>query len=136
MTPNQARRRFARARVARLATVRPGGGPHVVPVVFAVEHERLVFVVDDKPKRTRELARLANIAAEPRVSVLVDHYSESWEQLWWVRADGLARVTREPEELHDAIEVLARKYVPYRSSPPQGPAVLVEIDRWSHWSAD
>ena len=30
------RRRFAASAVARLATVRPDGAPHVVPVVFAL----------------------------------------------------------------------------------------------------
>jgi PPOX class probable F420-dependent enzyme len=68
------RERFAEARVAHLATVRPDGAPHLVPIVFALEDDRVYTAIDDKPKRTRELQRLANIAADPRVSVLVDSY--------------------------------------------------------------
>lgn len=52
----EAERRFREARVARLATVRPNGAPHVVPVVFALQHETVWLVVDEKPKRTRELS--------------------------------------------------------------------------------
>jgi hypothetical protein len=40
MDEKEARARFAAARVARLATVRPDGGPHLVPVVFVLEGER------------------------------------------------------------------------------------------------
>jgi len=88
-----ARDLFTGASVARLATVRPDGRPHLVPIVFAVAGDVIVTAVDEvKPKRTRALARLANIAAEPRVSVLADHYDEDWTRLWWVRADGTATV--------------------------------------------
>ncbi|MDP9296456.1 MAG: pyridoxamine 5'-phosphate oxidase family protein, partial [Actinomycetota bacterium] len=49
------RERLAGGRVAHLATVRPDGGPHVVPIVFALEGDRLYTAIDDKPKRTRGL---------------------------------------------------------------------------------
>src|SRR3954468_11111345 len=68
--------RFAACRVARLATVRESGEPHLVPIVFAVTGAVIHTAVDAKPKRTRHLRRLANIAANPRVSVLADHYDE------------------------------------------------------------
>ena len=58
MTPAEARERFAAARVARLATADAGGRPHLVPVVFAVDGERIYTVVDAKPKRTTALRRL------------------------------------------------------------------------------
>ena len=35
---------------ARLATVRPDGSPHVVPIVFALVGDRLVTAVDAKPE--------------------------------------------------------------------------------------
>ena len=84
-----ARALFAAARVARLATVTPDGSPHVVPIVFAVDGDTIYTAVDGKPKRSRQLQRLANIAAHPRVTVLADRYDEDWSQLWWVRADGV-----------------------------------------------
>ncbi len=64
--------------------------PHLVPVVFAVDHEVIYTAVDAKPKTTQRLRRLANINANPRVTLLVDHYAEDWTQLWWVDPDGIA----------------------------------------------
>jgi PPOX class probable F420-dependent enzyme len=134
MTPGDARRRFAEGRVARLATVRADGAPHLVPIVFALDGDRLVFAVDEKAKRERYLRRLDNIAREPRVSILVDRYDERWDELWWVRADGRARVLDDPDDERAAIDLLASKYEQYRRERPRGPAVAVEIDGWGSWS--
>ena len=124
--------RFATARVARLATVAVDGTPHVVPIVFAVDGDTIYSAVDGKPKRSRQLRRLANIAAQPRVSVLVDQYDEDWSRLWWVRADGAATV-------HDsspaARELLAAKYPQYSGVPLDGPFLHIAVARWSDWSA-
>ena len=83
MSPEEARGRFAQARVARLATVGADGRPHLVPIVFAVAeragHDVIYSVVDAKPKRTTALRRLANVAENPPVSLLVDHYEEDWD---------------------------------------------------------
>src|SRR5439155_3699218 len=84
----QARKRLGEARVARLATADAGGVPHVVPFVFVLDGETIYWAVDEKPKRTRDLKRLANIRANPNVDVVVDHYDEDWRTLWWVRASG------------------------------------------------
>jgi nitroimidazol reductase NimA-like FMN-containing flavoprotein (pyridoxamine 5'-phosphate oxidase superfamily) len=46
LRPDEARRRFAAARVARLATITPDGRPHIVPVTFAVEGVRFYSIVD------------------------------------------------------------------------------------------
>ena len=92
MTGPEARRRFVASRIARLATADAGGIPHVVPIVFAVDADRVYSAVDGKPKRTWALRRLANITVNPNVAVLVDHYADDWSTLWWARADGTARV--------------------------------------------
>src|SRR3990172_11041365 len=102
MDEREARARFGAARVARLATVRPDGAPHVAPVVFALDGDAVWLVVDEKPKRHRRLQRLVNVGAEPRVSLLVDSYDEDWSRLWWGRADGRARVVGEGPELESA----------------------------------
>jgi PPOX class probable F420-dependent enzyme len=126
--------RFASATVARLATVGSTGQPHLVPITFALLDERtLITAVDHKPKRTTRLKRLQNIAANPQVSVLVDHYDEDWQQLWWVRADGRARVEKAAPA--GAAETLVGRYEQYRDRPPQGPFVVVDIQRFSSWSA-
>ncbi len=126
MTPAE---RFASVRVARLATVTPDGAPHLVPIVFALAGDVIHTAVDGKPKRHRNLRRLANIAHEPRVSVLADHYDDDWAELWWVRADGRATVTDEPEP------ALLARYPQYSVQPPPGPFLRIEVTSWHAWSA-
>jgi PPOX class probable F420-dependent enzyme len=132
--PALSRERFGAARVARLATVSVDGHPHLVPVVFALDGEVIYTAVDAKPKSTLELRRLANIEANPAVTLLVDHYDEDWTRLWWVRADGLARIASEPERSL-ALALLARRYPQYRDEPPPGPVIAVDVSRWSGWTA-
>jgi PPOX class probable F420-dependent enzyme len=122
--------RFASATVARLATVGADGAPHLVPIVFALVGETIHSAVDAKPKRHRGLKRLANIAAEPRVSVLADHYADDWTTLWWVRADGVARVLPESPA---GLDALVAKYPQYRVTPPPGPFVEISVRRWTAW---
>jgi PPOX class probable F420-dependent enzyme len=134
VTPHEARQRFASALVARLATVGATAQPHIVPIVFALAGETIYSVVDAKPKRTTELRRLRNVRSNPLVSVLVDHYDDTdWDALWWVRADGSARVLAadSPEASH-AIELLARRYPQQRAT---GPVLAIDVKRWSAWAA-
>jgi PPOX class probable F420-dependent enzyme len=135
MDEKEARARFAAARVARLATVRPDGAPHLVPVVFVLERDTVWLVVDEKPKRHRRLQRVVNIRAEPRVSLLADSYGEDWNRLWWVRADGRARIVGEGHELERAVSLLLDRYPQERGQPPKGPALAVEVERWHRWPA-
>ncbi|MPY96930.1 MAG: TIGR03668 family PPOX class F420-dependent oxidoreductase [Actinophytocola sp.] len=127
-----ARRRFAAASVARLATADADAVPHVVPVTFAVHGDAIVFAVDHKPKTTTALRRLRNIDANPAVSLLVDRYEDDWTQLWWARADGNAEVHLEDPP---ALALLAAKYPAYAERPPEGPVVRIDVSRWSGWSA-
>jgi PPOX class probable F420-dependent enzyme len=132
---NEMRERFGNARVARLATAAADGRPHLVPVCFALAGDRIVSVVDAKPKRTQQLRRLANIRTQPRVSVLVDEYDEDWTSLWWIRADGVARIIGEGAERDVAVAALTGKYPQYEEQPPTGPVVEVTVERWRAWSA-
>ena len=101
MTPGEARRRFASARVAHLATSDARNRPHVVPIVFAVEGDTVYSAVDHKPKRSTQLRRLANIAENPAVALLVDFYDDvDWDRLWWVRAEGTGRLVTPGSEEH------------------------------------
>jgi PPOX class probable F420-dependent enzyme len=133
---DEARRRFAAAAVARIATVTPDGRPHIVPVTFAVEGDRIYSIVDTvKPKDGLLLARLHNIAANPRVSLLVDEYDDDWQRLWWVRADGTARIARDGPGWERSKRLLTSRYPQYRNANDFGPATIVEVDRWSGWAA-
>ena len=129
------RARVGAARVARLATTTAQGDPHVVPVCFAIEGDRLYTAVDDvKAKSAAVLRRLRNLAAHPRASVLIDHYAEDWGELWWVRMDGGAAVAAPGDRGHaTAVALLAAKYEQYARHPPPGPAIVVEIDTWRAW---
>lgn len=130
------RRRLAAARVARLATVRPDGRPHVVPCCFALDGDRLVTAVDAKPKRSPALQRLANVAGTGWAAVLVDHYDDTdWSVLWWVRAEGPARVVDDPVAVAAAVTLLAAKYPQYRDDPPPGPVIEVGLVHWQGWEA-
>ena len=131
----EARRRFAAARVAYLATVRTDERPHLVPIVFAIEGDALYSIADPKPKRGLELLRFRNIAANPAVSLLVDAYDEDWQRLWWVRVDGVARVVDAGPERDLAIELLLARYPQYATwTTPFGAAMVVTVERWSSWS--
>ncbi|MFE0357370.1 TIGR03668 family PPOX class F420-dependent oxidoreductase [Streptomyces nigra] len=142
MEQDEARERFAAARVARLATIAPSGRPHLVPVVFALRGDEVVTAIDHKPKRTPRPARLHDIAVHPAVCLLADRYEDDWERLWWVRADGGARVL-EPDAPDDetlarraeAVELLRGKYTQYEERPPHGPVIVVSVLHWTGWRA-
>ncbi|WP_199432079.1 TIGR03668 family PPOX class F420-dependent oxidoreductase [Qaidamihabitans albus] len=131
----EARRRFGAAPVARLATAGADGAPHLVPVTFAVEGDTVVFAVDFKPKTSTNLRRLRNIAANPAVSFLVDHYDDDWARLWWVRADGTASITEEETARQEPVRLLREKYPQYAERPPEGPVVSTEVSAWRGWTA-
>ena len=120
--------------MARLATADAAGRPHLVPIAFAVEDDRVYSAVDAKPKRTTALRRLANVRENPAVALLVDHYDDSdWSALWWVRADGRGRVL-EPGagEAQHAVGLLRERYPQQRAV---GAVLAVDVERWTGWSA-
>jgi PPOX class probable F420-dependent enzyme len=129
------RRRFASSPVARLSTVRPDGGPHVVPIVFVLVGDTVFSAVDAKPKRSTDLQRLVNVRAEPRCALLVDHYDDDWRRLWWVRADGHGEVIDVPPAGHPGIQALVQRFSQYRDEPPSGPLLVVTVQRWTGWAS-
>jgi len=135
MDESELRRRVASSPVARLATVRADGVPHVVPVCFAVDGDRIVSVVDHKPKATTSLRRLDNVRAHPAVSLLVDQYDDDWARLWWVRVDGTATVRDAGLEHESAVDLLVAKYPQYRDVRPTGAVLEITAVRWLGWSA-
>jgi PPOX class probable F420-dependent enzyme len=127
--------RLAAARVARLATTDPDGRPHLVPIVFAFEGKTLYSAVDRKPKRSATLRRIENARVRPDVTILVDHYEEDWDRLWWIRLRGRARVLDDGEERARAVRLLESKYRQYRSEPPDGPVLAVDVTEVREWTS-
>lgn len=132
MKRSEALRRLGEARVAVLGTVDVDRAVHMVPVTFVVVAETtVVTAVDEKPKKSRRLRRLANIEADPRVVLLAHHFEEDWSRLWWVRADGLASL--EDRVDHAWESELRRKYG--LESAELGPWIVIRIGSISGWSA-
>ena len=123
------------ARVARLATLDPDGRPHLVPIVFALDGDTLYSAVDRKPKRSRPLRRIENARVRADVTILVDNYEDDWGRLWWIRLRGRARVLDNGDERERALTLLSAKYPQYRSDPPTGPVLVVDVTEVREWAS-
>lgn len=131
------RRYVAAARVGRLATADGEGRPHVVPVCFALHGGDVVTALDEKPKDAgpRELRRVRDVAANPRVALVVDHYLEDWERLGWVQVRGRARLVEPGEDGHaGAVAALRAKYDQYEAHAiDERPLLAVEPGHAVSW---
>jgi PPOX class probable F420-dependent enzyme len=76
---------------------------------------------------------MENLKTNPSFSVIVDHYEEDWNKLWWLRVDGSGWVIEGGDERERALHLLADKYRQYRDIPPLGPVVALNIERWLMW---
>jgi PPOX class probable F420-dependent enzyme len=128
------------AQIAHLATVSAGGEPHNVPLCFWFDGARFYFVIDEKPKRKTGVAikRMKNIAENPRVALLIDHYDDDWTRLAYVLINGAAKVVEDAGEYSRAIEKLREKYPQYRAmqlSAEKNPVVRIDPDRVHTWGA-
>jgi PPOX class probable F420-dependent enzyme len=133
------------ARRAVLATIAPDGQPRLVPICFAVElgdetDERLAIwsPVDQKPKSTDDalaLARVRDILARPDVSLLVDRWSESWDQLGWLRLRGRASLASPEHPRHpEIVAALRARYPPYAGHALEArPMLRIVIEAISSW---
>lgn len=128
------------SRIGRLATADASGAPHNVPLCFWFDGVRFYFAIDEKPKRQRGtgLRRMRNIAANPRVALLVDHYEEHWSNLAYVLVHGRASIVEDPEEYMLALRNLRDKYSQYRTmalSIERNPVVRIDPERVHVWGA-
>ena len=135
MDPDQ-RRFVENHRVARLATVNSAGSPQVTPVCFVLERETIYITIDQKPKRdqSKPLQRLRNIAVNPAVALVIDHFEEDWTQLGWVMLRGKAEVLETGEE-HDAAQTLLKsRYPQYQEMQLAAlPVIAIRVSRVTAW---
>ena len=129
-------------RVGRLATADRDAVPHIIPVCFALSGDALYITVDEKPKRQPDtkLKRLRNIAENPAVAVLFDHYDEDWTRLGWVLLHGRAEILADGVE-HDAAQAMLRARYPQLAQMriAHSVVIVVRITRsvsWGDLSAD
>ena len=125
-------------RIGHLATADIEGVPHNVPLCFWFDGARFYFAIDEKPKRGRALAlrRMRNIAANPNVALVVDHYEEHWGNLAYVLVHGQAGVVDDREEYLLALRSLRHKYPQYRVmalSIENNPVVRIDPMRVHVW---
>lgn len=113
-------------RVARMATVDARGRPAVIPIVYAFDG-RLYTPIDAKRKRAEamRLRRVQNIQANPHVAIVVDHYSENWNDLAWVLIRGTALVVSGGADYEIGIGLLRQKYPQYAALPLDGGPLIV-----------
>ncbi len=103
-----------------LCTVHPSRGVDAVPVAFALDEEGHLGIPVDlvKPKSSTRLQRERNLEADPRATLLVEHWDrQDWSRLWWVRAE-LRWVPDPPVERVTGLSaLLVDRYRQYRSEP-------------------
>jgi len=122
--------RFVRAaRVAHLATVDALGQPLVIPICFAFDGKEFFSPIDEKPKRTTRLQRLRNIAENPKVSLIIDRYTEDWRRLAYLLIRGSAKILLRCARHRRGVHLLRRKYPQYRSMAINDRPMIVIIPK-------
>ncbi|MCH1865312.1 pyridoxamine 5'-phosphate oxidase family protein [Nocardioides sp. CFH 31398] len=120
-----------------LCTLHPERGPDPMPVVYAVSDDGHVGVPIDsvKPKARSRLQREDNLDADPRGSLLVDHWdAEDWSRLWWVRAQ-LEHVPEPPAALTEELADKLARTVPQYADKPFHRVLVCRIVRLTGWAA-
>jgi hypothetical protein len=131
---DEARRRATIADHGVLATRHPTRGVDAVPAAFLINGDLVAIPIDEvKPKASTDLQRTRNLAADPRASLLCEHWDAvDWSRLWWVRIS--LRRSDEPAEILAGLEAgLRRRYPQYEFAPFAAILTfrIVEIAGWS-----
>jgi hypothetical protein len=119
LADDEALARLAAHDHAILCTVHAERGVDAVPVAYAVDEDGFVGVPIDlvKPKASSRLQRERNLEADPRATLLVEHWDpHDWSRLWWVRAE-LRWQGDAGERAATLATRLAGRYPQYRDQP-------------------
>jgi PPOX class probable F420-dependent enzyme len=106
------------------------------PYALRSSNARSTFTIDEKPKRISgtALKRLRNIAENPAVAVVADHYDEDWDRLGWVMLRGRAEILSEGTEHRDAQALLRSRYPQLAAMQiAKYPVIAVRIERVTSW---
>lgn len=140
LDPTDALTRLGLARHGVLCTLHPRRGPDPQPVVYAVAHVgdqvHLGIPIDRvKPKAAGRLQREVNLAADPRASLLIEHWDpDDWSQLWWVRAHLEHVPAPSPALLEELGAGLAGAFVQYADRPFDR-IIVCRVTELTGWAA-
>lgn len=104
-------------RTAKVATTRPDGRPHVVPVWFVMAGDDLIFMTGSGTVKGRALAR------DPRLTIAVDLESTPYS---FVMLEGTATLSGDVEAMLPWSIAIARRYVPLDQAEAFGRRNAVE----------
>jgi PPOX class probable F420-dependent enzyme len=135
LSPDESRRRAALADHGVLSTSRPDGSIDSVPVCFVIDGDLVVTPIDDvKPKAGGPLRRVANLEADPRATLLCEHWdADDWSRLWWTRLR--LRRTRPPASTIGALETALRKRYPQYAGARFTTLLAFRIVEATGWAA-
>lgn len=136
LTEHEAHTRLSDHDHGVLCTMHAQRGVDAVPVVYAVDAEGYVGVPVDrvKPKTSGRLQRERNLEADPRATLLVEHWDrDDWTRLWWVRAELRWQPDASARRVAGLAAGLARRYPQYADEPFARIIVLriVGVTGWS-----
>jgi hypothetical protein len=119
-----------------LCTVHRERGADAVPVVYVVDDDGYVAVPIDrvKPKSSSRLQRERNLEADPRATLLIEHWDRGdWSRLWWVRAELRWQRDVAPDRVEALAAGLASRYPQYADQPFTSVMVLriVGVTGWA-----
>ena len=111
------------ARVSRVATVSAEGVPHAVPVCHVLAGQKLYFGSGDDATKVR------NLEANPRITVIVDEYSDHWDGLKGAMVQGRARLIERGPQFTRIRDLLYEKYPQYpkEAALTTSDSVIVEV---------
>ena len=110
-------------RVARVATAGAGGMPHLVPICHVLVGDKIYFGSGRKGRKVR------NVAANPRLALTVDVYSDDWDHITGVMVQGRARVIERGPRFRRLRRRLYAKYPQYPREAALGESdsVIIEV---------
>ncbi len=108
-----------------------------MPVCFGVTDDTVYVTMDEKPKRgpSRALKRLRNIAANPQVALVADHYDDrDWSRLGWVMLRGRAEIIETGDEHAAAQNMLSDRYAQLAAMDlVPHPVIALRIESVASW---
>ena len=126
LTPAQAR--FLKSQeVCRLATASRDGMPQVTPVIYALDGDAVVIVVDYGTKK------LANLRENPLASLVVDEYEGKHRA---VMIQGRCQIFEKGAEYKRLLDLLFKRFEYYRKNPwgeGEAPILRITTDKVVAW---